>query len=85
MVFQKSHTFIVCFFLKISERSTSPRWDEGFHFLVSDPRSEILTVKVRDAFDSHHLLGHVVSKLKHFTQIKEVENVCVYLYVCVSL
>uniref|UniRef100_A0A3Q2WF69 Extended synaptotagmin-like protein 1a n=1 Tax=Haplochromis burtoni TaxID=8153 RepID=A0A3Q2WF69_HAPBU len=30
---------------KVSERSTSPRWDEGFHFLTSDPRSEILTVK----------------------------------------
>ncbi|XP_035761487.1 extended synaptotagmin-1 [Neolamprologus brichardi] len=31
---------------KVSERSTSPRWDEGFHFLISDPRSEILTVKL---------------------------------------
>lgn len=31
---------------KICERSTSPRWDEGFHFLVRDPRDEILTVKL---------------------------------------
>lgn len=46
MVFHKSHIYCL-FFLKVSERSTSPRWDEGFHFLTSDPRSEILTVKVR--------------------------------------
>ncbi|XP_054635762.1 extended synaptotagmin-1 isoform X2 [Dunckerocampus dactyliophorus] len=31
---------------KISERSTSPRWDEAFHYLVRDPRDEILTVKL---------------------------------------
>uniref|UniRef100_A0A3Q1F5G1 Extended synaptotagmin-like protein 1a n=1 Tax=Acanthochromis polyacanthus TaxID=80966 RepID=A0A3Q1F5G1_9TELE len=30
---------------KICERSTSPRWDEAFHFLVRDPREETLTVK----------------------------------------
>uniref|UniRef100_A0A3B4AR09 Uncharacterized protein n=1 Tax=Periophthalmus magnuspinnatus TaxID=409849 RepID=A0A3B4AR09_9GOBI len=29
---------------KIFERSTSPRWDEAFHFLVRDPRDEILTL-----------------------------------------
>ncbi|XP_077582272.1 extended synaptotagmin-1 [Stigmatopora nigra] len=31
---------------KVSERSTSPRWDEAFHFLVRDPRDETLTVKL---------------------------------------
>ncbi|KAF7209848.1 extended synaptotagmin-1 [Nothobranchius furzeri] len=31
---------------KVYERSTSPRWDEAFHFLVRDPRDEILTVKL---------------------------------------
>ncbi|XP_074537953.1 extended synaptotagmin-1 [Halichoeres trimaculatus] len=31
---------------KICERSTSPRWDEAFHYLVRDPRDEILTVKL---------------------------------------
>lgn len=31
---------------KICERSTSPRWDEAFHFLVRDPRDESLTVKL---------------------------------------
>ncbi|XP_029012811.1 extended synaptotagmin-1 [Betta splendens] len=31
---------------KVCERSTSPRWDEAFHFLVRDPRDEILSVKL---------------------------------------
>ncbi|XP_041654964.1 extended synaptotagmin-1 [Cheilinus undulatus] len=31
---------------KICERSTSPRWDEAFHFLVRDPKEETLTVKL---------------------------------------
>ena len=33
---------------QVCERSMSPRWDEAFHFLVRDPRDEILTVKVRE-------------------------------------
>uniref|UniRef100_A0A3B3UZY7 Extended synaptotagmin 1 n=1 Tax=Poecilia latipinna TaxID=48699 RepID=A0A3B3UZY7_9TELE len=33
---------------KTKVRSTSPRWDEAFHFLVRDPRDETLTVKVRE-------------------------------------
>uniref|UniRef100_A0A3Q3H0K7 Extended synaptotagmin-like protein 1a n=1 Tax=Kryptolebias marmoratus TaxID=37003 RepID=A0A3Q3H0K7_KRYMA len=36
----------VSFKTKICERSTSPRWDEAFHFLVRDPRDETLTVKL---------------------------------------
>uniref|UniRef100_A0A3B3WIY0 Extended synaptotagmin-like protein 1a n=1 Tax=Poecilia mexicana TaxID=48701 RepID=A0A3B3WIY0_9TELE len=36
------------FFSQVCERSTSPRWDEAFHFLVRDPRDETLTVKVRE-------------------------------------
>ncbi|XP_058499718.1 extended synaptotagmin-1 [Solea solea] len=31
---------------KVCERSTSPRWDEAFHFLVRDPRDETLVVKL---------------------------------------
>ncbi|XP_028266222.1 extended synaptotagmin-1 [Parambassis ranga] len=31
---------------KVYERSTSPRWDEAFHFLVRDPRDETLTIKL---------------------------------------
>ena len=34
-------------FSKVCERSTSPRWDEAFHFLVRDPKEELLIVKVR--------------------------------------
>uniref|UniRef100_I3K2H1 Extended synaptotagmin 1 n=1 Tax=Oreochromis niloticus TaxID=8128 RepID=I3K2H1_ORENI len=47
---------------KISERSTSPRWDEGFHFLVSDPRSEILTVKLSHSWGQ--ALGSLTLPLK---------------------
>lgn len=31
---------------KVCERSTSPRWEEAFHYLVRDPRDESLIVKV---------------------------------------
>uniref|UniRef100_A0A4W6FFQ7 Extended synaptotagmin 1 n=1 Tax=Lates calcarifer TaxID=8187 RepID=A0A4W6FFQ7_LATCA len=31
---------------KVCERSTSPRWDEAFHYLIRDPRDETLTVKL---------------------------------------
>uniref|UniRef100_A0A3B4X071 Extended synaptotagmin 1 n=1 Tax=Seriola lalandi dorsalis TaxID=1841481 RepID=A0A3B4X071_SERLL len=31
-------------FPKVCERSTSPRWDEAFHFLIRDPRDETLTL-----------------------------------------
>uniref|UniRef100_A0AAY4CZH9 Extended synaptotagmin-like protein 1a n=1 Tax=Denticeps clupeoides TaxID=299321 RepID=A0AAY4CZH9_9TELE len=37
--------FFPCFF-KICDQSTSPRWDEACHFLVRDPREDILIVKV---------------------------------------
>lgn len=43
----KSKCFL-WFIPKICERSTSPRWDEPFHFLVRDPTDETLTVKVRE-------------------------------------
>lgn len=32
--------------LQVCERSTSPRWEEAFHYLVRDPRDESLLVKV---------------------------------------
>lgn len=31
---------------KVCERSTSPRWEEAFHYLVRDPTDESLIVKV---------------------------------------
>uniref|UniRef100_A0A8C4C1H2 Extended synaptotagmin-like protein 1a n=1 Tax=Denticeps clupeoides TaxID=299321 RepID=A0A8C4C1H2_9TELE len=37
--------FFPCFF-KICDQSTSPRWDEACHFLVRDPREDILIVKL---------------------------------------
>uniref|UniRef100_A0A3B3H703 Extended synaptotagmin 1 n=1 Tax=Oryzias latipes TaxID=8090 RepID=A0A3B3H703_ORYLA len=41
-------SFCSPFIAAICERSTSPRWDEAFHFLVRDPTDETLTVKVRE-------------------------------------
>lgn len=31
---------------KIANRSTSPQWDEAFHFLIQNPREDILVVKL---------------------------------------
>lgn len=42
----KKNNCWVLFSLQVGERSTSPRWDEGFYFLVRDPKEETLTVKV---------------------------------------
>ncbi|XP_055021884.1 extended synaptotagmin-1-like [Boleophthalmus pectinirostris] len=47
---------------KIFERSTSPRWDEAFHFLVRDPRDEILTVKLSHSWGQG--LGSVTLPLR---------------------
>ncbi|KAM9343555.1 extended synaptotagmin-1 isoform 2-T2 [Pholidichthys leucotaenia] len=42
---------------KICERSTSPRWDEAFRYLIRDPRDETLTVKLS------HSWGQVLGSL----------------------
>ncbi|XP_046896617.1 extended synaptotagmin-1 [Hypomesus transpacificus] len=47
---------------KVCERSMSPRWDEAFHFLVRDPRDEILTVKLSHSWGQP--LGSVVLPLR---------------------
>ncbi|XP_029911995.1 extended synaptotagmin-1 [Myripristis murdjan] len=47
---------------KICERSTSPRWDEAFHFLVRDPKDEMLTVKLSHSWGQ--ALGSVVLPLR---------------------
>ncbi|KAM4610096.1 extended synaptotagmin-1 isoform 2-T2 [Polymixia lowei] len=47
---------------KICERSTSPRWDEAFNFLVRDPRDETLTVKLSHSWGQ--ALGSVVVPLR---------------------
>ncbi|XP_068601278.1 extended synaptotagmin-1 [Brachionichthys hirsutus] len=47
---------------KVCERSTSPRWDEAFHFLVRDPRDEVLTVKLSNNWGQ--ALGSLTLPLK---------------------
>lgn len=47
---------------KICERSTSPRWDEAFQFLVRDPRDEILSVKLSHSWGQ--ALGSISLSLK---------------------
>lgn len=47
---KKSHFFPP----KVCERSTSPRWEEAFHYLVRDPRDESLTVKVSASVWQRH-------------------------------
>ncbi|XP_074532053.1 extended synaptotagmin-1 isoform X2 [Halichoeres trimaculatus] len=36
---------------KVCDRSRSPQWSEAFHFLVRDPREEMLIVKLSSAWD----------------------------------
>lgn len=33
--------------LKLCDRTTSPQWNESFHFLVHNPKHQMLVVKVR--------------------------------------
>ncbi|KAK2851402.1 hypothetical protein Q5P01_007678 [Channa striata] len=47
---------------KVCERSTSPRWDEAFHFLIRDPRDEILSVKLSHSWGQ--ALGSLTLPLK---------------------
>ncbi|XP_070814793.1 extended synaptotagmin-1 [Chaetodon trifascialis] len=36
---------------KVCDRSRSPQWNEAFHYLVRDPREEMLIVKLSSAWD----------------------------------
>uniref|UniRef100_A0A6Q2Z2F2 C2 domain-containing protein n=2 Tax=Esox lucius TaxID=8010 RepID=A0A6Q2Z2F2_ESOLU len=47
---------------KLCERSTSPRWDEAFQFLVRDPKEEILVVKLSHSWGQ--ALGTLVLPLR---------------------
>lgn len=42
----KNNIYIFFSSPKVCERSTSPRWEEAFHYLVRDPTDESLIVKV---------------------------------------
>ncbi|KAK3518986.1 hypothetical protein QTP70_016199 [Hemibagrus guttatus] len=48
---------------KLAERSTSPRWDEAFSFLVHDPREEMLTIRLSHSWGQP--LGAVVLPLRN--------------------
>ncbi|KAI5095972.1 extended synaptotagmin-1 isoform X1, partial [Silurus meridionalis] len=47
---------------KLSERSTSPHWDEAFSFLVHNPREEMLSVKLSHSWGQS--LGALVLPVK---------------------
>ncbi|XP_031421334.1 LOW QUALITY PROTEIN: extended synaptotagmin-1 [Clupea harengus] len=47
---------------KVCDRSTSPRWDEACHFLVRDPKKDILTVKLSHSWGQ--ALGALVLPLR---------------------
>lgn len=57
--FSASKIFFFFFAPKVCDRSTSPRWEEAFHYLVRDPRDESLTVKVSASV--HASLGTTVT------------------------
>lgn len=92
-VFWKVTKFSCSLFPKVCERSTSPRWDEAFHFLVRDPRDETLTVKVRviDSSCSASRLNYVaVKQIKLIHTIYKVFKagiLCIFMfvYVCIKL
>uniref|UniRef100_A0A672SIX2 Extended synaptotagmin-1-like n=1 Tax=Sinocyclocheilus grahami TaxID=75366 RepID=A0A672SIX2_SINGR len=48
--------------LPVSDRTSSPQWDEAFHFLVRDPLNEDLVVKLSHNWDLS--LGSVVIPIK---------------------
>ncbi|KAG7471889.1 hypothetical protein MATL_G00102840 [Megalops atlanticus] len=47
---------------KVCDRSTSPQWDESFHFLVCDPKQDMLIVKLSHSWGM--ALGSVVLPLR---------------------
>ncbi|XP_037535813.1 extended synaptotagmin-1 [Nematolebias whitei] len=47
---------------KVCDRSKSPQWGEAFHFLVHDPKEEMLIVKLSSAWDQS--MGSVVLPVK---------------------
>ncbi|XP_010879570.5 extended synaptotagmin-1 isoform X1 [Esox lucius] len=47
---------------KVCDRTKSPQWDEAFHFLIHDPKEEMLIVKLSSAWDQ--ALGSVVIPVK---------------------
>ncbi|XP_075966458.1 uncharacterized protein LOC142970246 [Anarhichas minor] len=47
---------------KVCDRSRSPQWDEAFHFLVRNPREEMLIIKLSSAWDQP--MGSIVVSVR---------------------
>ncbi|XP_060775117.1 extended synaptotagmin-1 [Neoarius graeffei] len=55
---------------KLCDRSTSPHWGESFHFLIHDPREEILIIKLSSGWDQP--LGSLVLPIKELLSQQEL-------------
>ncbi|TSZ54736.1 Extended synaptotagmin-1 [Bagarius yarrelli] len=55
---------------KLCDRSTSPNWDESFHFLIHDPREDILIIKLFSGWDQP--LGSLILPLKELLSHQEL-------------
>uniref|UniRef100_A0A672LFV4 Extended synaptotagmin 1 n=1 Tax=Sinocyclocheilus grahami TaxID=75366 RepID=A0A672LFV4_SINGR len=58
-----------CFSHKVVNRSTSPQWDEAFHFLMHNPSEDTLIVKVRNFFTA---LGSLVLPVRELLDEKDL-------------
>uniref|UniRef100_A0A672LAP2 Extended synaptotagmin 1 n=1 Tax=Sinocyclocheilus grahami TaxID=75366 RepID=A0A672LAP2_SINGR len=54
---------------KVVNRSTSPQWDEAFHFLMHNPSEDTLIVKVRNFFTA---LGSLVLPVRELLDEKDL-------------
>ncbi|KAK3557158.1 hypothetical protein QTP70_024713 [Hemibagrus guttatus] len=55
---------------KLCDRSTSPHWGEAFHFLIHDPREDILIIKLSSGWDQP--LGNLVLPIKELLSQQEL-------------
>ncbi|XP_027002943.2 extended synaptotagmin-1 [Tachysurus fulvidraco] len=55
---------------KLCDRSTSPHWGEVFHFLIHNPREDILIIKLSSGWDQP--LGSLVLPVKELLSKKEL-------------
>ncbi|KAI5619470.1 extended synaptotagmin-1 isoform X1 [Silurus asotus] len=55
---------------KLCDRSTSPHWGEKFHFLIHDPREDILIIKLSSGWDQP--LGTLVLPVKELLVQQEM-------------
>ncbi|XP_051563285.1 uncharacterized protein LOC127446426 isoform X3 [Myxocyprinus asiaticus] len=55
---------------KVCERSASPQWSEAFHFLVHNPREEILIIKLSSAWEQP--LGSLILPIRELLSKPEL-------------